>query len=81
MTEAATGDVFYKKSVLKTFSKSTGKHPCQCLFFNKVAGLRPIEQLQTTASKLIELFVKIVNDWRLAVTVSQKDPSSMFITG
>ena len=33
--------VFYDKSVLKNFSKFTGKHLCQSPFFNKVAGLRP----------------------------------------
>ena len=33
-------DVFYKKSVLENFTKFTGKHLCQSLFFNKVAGLR-----------------------------------------
>ena len=30
-----------KKVVLKNFAKFTGKHLCQSLFFNKVAGLRP----------------------------------------
>ena len=29
-----------KKVVLKNFAKSTGKHLCQSLFFNKVAGVR-----------------------------------------
>ena len=33
-------EVFYKKGLLKTFAKFTGKHLCQSLFFNKVAGLR-----------------------------------------
>ena len=33
--------VFYKKGVLRTFEKFTGKHLCQSLFFNKVAGPRP----------------------------------------
>ena len=28
-----------KKGVLKNFTKFTGKHLCQSLFFNKVAGL------------------------------------------
>ena len=32
--------VFYKKGVLKKFTKFTGKHLYQSLFFNKVAGLR-----------------------------------------
>ena len=32
--------MFCKKVVLRNFSKFTGKHLCQSLFFNKVAGLR-----------------------------------------
>ena len=32
-------DVFCKKGVLRKFSKFTGKHLCQSLFFNKVGGL------------------------------------------
>ena len=31
-------EVFYKKGVLKTFAKLTGKQLCQSLFLNKVAG-------------------------------------------
>ena len=34
-------EVFCKKGVLRNFAKFTGKHLCQSLFFNKVAGLRP----------------------------------------
>ena len=30
----------YKKAVLKSFAKSTGKHLCQSIFLNKVAALR-----------------------------------------
>ena len=30
-----------RKVVLRNFGKFTGKHLCQSLFFNKVAGLRP----------------------------------------
>ena len=30
-----------KKGVLRNFTKFMGKHLCQSLFFNKVAGLRP----------------------------------------
>ena len=32
-------EVFCKKGVLRNFAKFTGKHLCQNLFFNKVAGL------------------------------------------
>ena len=31
-----------KKGVLRNFAKFTGKHLCRSLFFNKVAGLRPV---------------------------------------
>ena len=34
-------EVFCKQGVLKFLAKFTGKHQCQSLFFNKVAGLRP----------------------------------------
>ena len=30
-----------KKGILRNVAKSTGKHLCQSLFFNKVAGLSP----------------------------------------
>ena len=33
-------EVFCKKGVLRNFAKFTGKHLCQNLFLNKVAGLR-----------------------------------------
>ena len=36
----------HKKSVLKNFGKFTGKHLCQSLFFNKVAGLGPPTSLK-----------------------------------
>ena len=32
-------DVFCKKVALRIFAKFTGKHLCQSLYFNKVAGL------------------------------------------
>ena len=31
-----------KKGALKNFAKFTEKHLCQSLYFNKVAGLRPV---------------------------------------
>ena len=33
-------EVFCKRGVLENFTKFTGKHLCQSLFFNKVAGPR-----------------------------------------
>ena len=32
-------EVFYNIGFLKNFAKFTGKHLCQSLFFNKVAGV------------------------------------------
>ena len=40
-----------RRGVLKNFAKFTGKHLCQSLFFNKVAGLRPF--LQNTSGRLL----------------------------
>ena len=34
--------MFCKKDVLRNFTKFTGNRLCQSLFFNKVAGLRPV---------------------------------------
>ena len=39
-------EMFYKKGALRNFTKFTGKHLCQSLFFNKVAGLRPATVLK-----------------------------------
>ena len=39
-------EMFCKKGVLRNFTKFTGKHQCQSLFFNKVAALRPATLLK-----------------------------------
>ena len=38
--------MFCRKDVLRNFVKFTGKHLCQSLFFNIVAGLRPATLLK-----------------------------------
>ena len=43
----------FRKDVLRNFTKFTGKQLCQSLFFNKVAGARPLSQS---------------NSWRLLLT-------------
>ena len=35
-----------RKGILRNFAKFTGKHLCQSLFFNKVAGLSPATLLK-----------------------------------
>ena len=39
-------EVFCRKDVLRNFEKFTGKHLCQSLLFNKVAGLRTVTLLK-----------------------------------
>ena len=41
------------KGVLKSFAKSAGKHLCQRLFFNKVAGLRSATLFKNRLAKLL----------------------------
>ena len=40
-------EVFCKKGVFRIFTKFTGKHMCQSIFFNEVADLRPATLLKT----------------------------------
>ena len=44
--EAFTRRCSVKKLLLKSLAKFTGKHLCQNLFFNKVAGLRSVALLK-----------------------------------
>ena len=46
-----------KKGVLKNFTKFTGKHLCQSLFFNKVAGLRPATLLKRDSGADVFLWI------------------------
>ena len=39
LARSSRPEIFRKKGVLKNFAEFTGKHLCQSLFFNKVAGL------------------------------------------
>ena len=57
-----------KISVLKNFVQFTGKHLCQSLFLNKVAGLRLIQ------NRLTASFTKMTN----VLTVHQFFPISFF---
>ena len=41
MNRSSRQEVFCKKGVLRNFAKFTGKHLCQSLLFNNVAGLTP----------------------------------------
>ena len=50
-------EVFYKKGVLRNFAKFTGKHLCQGLFFNEVAGLGPASLLKRDAGTGVFLWI------------------------
>ena len=39
MIRSSRPKAFYKIGVLKNFAKFTEKHPCQSLFFNKIADV------------------------------------------
>ena len=41
-------EMFYKKGVPKKFTESIGKHLCQSLFLNKVAGLQRCHHIETS---------------------------------
>ena len=38
--------MFYEKGDLRNVTKFTGKHMCQNLFFNKIAGLKPANSVK-----------------------------------
>ena len=48
-------EVFCKKGVLRNFTKFTGKHLCQSLFFNKVADLRSSTLLKRESGTSVSL--------------------------
>ena len=58
-------EVFCKKNVLRNFGKFTGKHLCQNLFLNKVAGLRPVFSCESC-----EISENTFFDWAPLVTAS-----------
>ena len=53
-----------KKGVFKNFTKFTGKHLCQSLFLNKVAGLRPASRKTCFSPTALHLFASKVCYWR-----------------
>ena len=59
MIEAVARRCSVKKGVLGNFTKFTGKHLRQSLFFNKVAGLR---QLKSTCPYRTPLVAASIND-------------------
>ena len=62
-------EVFCKKGVLRNFAKFTGKHFCQGLFFNKVAGSCNFFKKETLALVFSCEFCKISKN-----TLSHRKP-------
>ena len=52
-TEAATGDVLWRKVFLKNSQNFTEKHLCWSFIFNKVAGLRPETIMKETPAQVL----------------------------
>ena len=73
-----------RKGALRNFTKFTGKHPCQSLFFDKVAGLRktPVPEClfclaQVFSSEFCEIFKNTFlteHLWATASTLNRVDP-------
>ena len=68
-------EVFYKKGVLKNFAKLTGKHLCQILFLNKVAGaasnfIKKETLVQAFSCEFCEIFNNTLFTEHLRVTAS-----------
>ena len=61
-TRNSRPEVFCKKVVLRNFAKFTGKHLCQSLFFNTVAGLawNVIKKRDSGTGVFLWIFVKFV---------------------
>ena len=67
--------VFCKKGVLKNFTKFTGKHLCQSLFFNKVAGPCNFIKKETLAQVFSCEFCEISKNTFLHITTPRMDAS------
>ena len=61
-------DVFCKKGGLRNIAKLTGKHLCQSIFFNKVAGLCNFIKKETLAQVFYCEFCEISNNTFLTGT-------------
>ena len=68
-----------EKGVLRNLAKFTGKHPCQSLLFNKVAGLTPAALLKKRLLQrrcpvdFAKFFRKLLTEhlWWLLLTISK----------
>ena len=70
ITERRHLEVFCKKGVFRNFTKFTGKHQCQSLFFNKVAGLRPHTCFPVNFVKFLRTSFFIEHLWWLLLLIS-----------
>ena len=73
----------FKKGVLKNFTKLTGKHLCQCLFFNKVAGACNFIKKETLAQvfscQFCEIFKNTFFKRTPLVAASEPWPSAKWL--
>ena len=78
-------EVFCKTRCLRNFAKFIGKHLCQSLFVNKVAGLRPIKK-ETQALVFSYEFCEISQNtfftehvWATASALRKQFANSLFL--
>ena len=65
--------VFGKKGVLRNFTKFTGKHLCQILYFNEVAGLRRENRIPVNFAKFLKTTFLIEHHrWLLLIRSSRR---------
>ena len=77
-------EVFCKKGVSRNFAKFTGKHLCQCLFLNKVAGLSAATKKEALAQVLSCEFSKIYTNtysYRTPPVAVSADENSKLFSG
>ena len=75
-----------KKGVLRNFAKFNGKHLCQCLYFNNVAGLNFIKKealAQVFSCEFCEIFKNTFfteHFWAtVSVSIQDSDYSNVFL--
>ena len=58
-----------RKGVFRSFAKLTGKHLCQNLFFNKVAGLRPVNFAKFLRTPFIKTSLVAASEKKLTALI------------
>ena len=71
--EEQSPEVFCKKGVLRKFAKFTGKHLCQSLFLNTIAGLAKFLRTSFVTEHLLATTSKVWKECRMNFRFFQTD--------